>query len=119
MDRFCKFCLLGTGIALAFSFNAFAGNETVNKEAVVQFHAQVDSLGSMSKLDSKTSDKKVVQEYVDACKILRDNDSQCESTGTEPIIAVIEYSFMKHEVGIIPLGMEVKKMILLRLKYRQ
>ena len=99
-------------VALAFSVNAFAGSQPKeNLEAVVQIHAQVGNLRSMSDLNKTLSVDKTfnINIAVNQCKELRGNDPQCEADGTEPILAGLEYSFARNDGALIPKGMGLKK----------
>lgn len=95
--------------AMVFSANARADEVKLNPEATVQIHSQVLLTESMSKFDSLVKDKQGVQMYVNNCKTFRNNDPQCEVTGTEPVLAAVEFSLFRTDTAVIPLGMDVKK----------
>ena len=104
---------LVVSVALAFAVNAFAGNQPKeNLEAVVQIHAQVGTLESMSELyNDFKSDKDMFRKDLATanCKEIRGDDPQCEADGTEPILAGLEYSFARNSGALIPKGMDLKK----------
>ena len=104
---------LVVAVALAFSVNALAASQPKeNLEAVVQIHAEVVKLESMSDIDKSFKNEytnKDINKVVNQCKELRGDDPQCEVTGTEPIVAGLEYSYARNSAALIPKGMDLKK----------
>ena len=103
---------LVVAVALAFSVNAFASSQPKeNLEAVLQVHAEVAGFQSMTDLDKyiKSSNNGDINIAINNCKEIRGEDPQCEVTGTEPVVAGIEYSFARNGGAFIPKGMDLKK----------